>query len=133
MKKVVCINDTGMEYVVFGEQYEVLQETSDSFLISVDQDHAGWYTKDRFGTVAKEDIINKPEHYHKGGIDVLELIERKAPEKLEGFLMGNLWKYAIRYSEKGQPKEDLEKAEFYLKKLIDLYDEKKGGKEKENA
>lgn len=69
----------------------------------------------------KEDVINKPNHYHKGGIDPIAVMESKfTPEMLEGFFAGNAIKYVIRYPDKGKPVEDLEKAQFYINKLIEL-------------
>lgn len=66
------------------------------------------------------DVINKPHHYHKGGIDVLTYVKDKvSQEKMEGFLQINVLKYVTRYEEKGGS-EDLEKAMFYLKKLIEI-------------
>lgn len=66
------------------------------------------------------DIINKPEHYHKGGIDVISFIKDKiSGEALEGFYQVNVIKYITRYKDKNGI-EDLKKAEFYLKKLIEM-------------
>jgi len=67
-----------------------------------------------------EDIVNRPNHYHKGGIDVIKYMEMKFPkEQLVGFHRGNALKYLMRYQDKGGV-EDLRKAEFYIKKLIEL-------------
>lgn len=67
-----------------------------------------------------EDKINKPSHYHQGGMDVIAYMEMKFPkEQLIGFHRGNLLKYVMRYREKGGV-EDLKKARFYLDKLIAL-------------
>ncbi|WP_158233604.1 MULTISPECIES: DUF3310 domain-containing protein [unclassified Sporosarcina] len=68
----------------------------------------------------KEDLINKPNHYHKGGIDVIEFAGAKFdPAELKGFCRINALKYVTRYDLKnGIP--DLEKAKFYIDKLIEL-------------
>lgn len=71
-------------------------------------------------TVEVQDVINKPYHYHKGGIDVIGFAEKKLPkEQLRGFYKINVLKYVTRYEDKNGL-EDLEKADFYLQKLIGL-------------
>lgn len=60
----------------------------------------------------KEDKINYPKHYTQG-IEPLDYIESWDM----GFVQGNVIKYVTRYKYKGG-KEDLLKAEFYLKRLI---------------
>ncbi|MEH7355096.1 DUF3310 domain-containing protein [Neobacillus drentensis] len=68
------------------------------------------------------DEINKPSHYHKGGIDVIGFLEQHYGNKkytvAEGFAIGCIHKYVSRYKEKGKLK-DLQKAEFYTKKLME--------------
>jgi hypothetical protein len=69
-----------------------------------------------------EDEVNKPSHYHKGGIDVIGYLEQHFGNKqytvAEGFAIGNAIKYVSRYKEKGGTK-DLKKAEFYVRKLME--------------
>lgn len=68
----------------------------------------------------QEDIVNTPNHYHKGGVDVLTFVDGKlSSERIAGFYQINILKYVTRYKEKNGI-EDLNKAEFYLKKLIEL-------------
>lgn len=72
------------------------------------------------GVCKVEDIINKPSHYHKGGVDVIGFVEGKlSEERLAGFYQINVLKYVTRYQDKNNL-EDLKKAQFYLNKLIDL-------------
>jgi hypothetical protein len=67
-----------------------------------------------------EDEINAPKHYHKNGIDVIGFAElHYSKEELKGFYRINIIKYVDRYDTKGGLKS-LEKAEFYLKKLMEL-------------
>jgi hypothetical protein len=67
-----------------------------------------------------EDLVNKPNHYHRGGIDVIKIMELYfSQEELQGFHRGNVLKYLLRYREKGGI-EDLKKARNYLNKLIEL-------------
>ena len=68
-----------------------------------------------------EDEINKPSHYHKGGIDVIGYAEKKfSAEERKGFYRISALKYITRFEDKGQPLKDLNKAKFYVDKLIEL-------------
>lgn len=68
--------------------------------------------------VQAPDVVNAPDHYHKGGIDVLEYAERKLPRDQNiGFYRINVLKYVTRYDSKNGL-EDLLKAQYYLEKLI---------------
>lgn len=72
----------------------------------------------------QEDIINKPNHYHKNEIDVNGYLEKHFPKQAnvtvaEGFYIGNVIKYVSRHKEKGGL-QDLEKAMFNLNKLVEL-------------
>lgn len=60
------------------------------------------------------DMINRPSHYVKGGIEVIDFIEAK---KL-GYNLGNVVKYISRVDDKDDPIENLRKAEWYLKREI---------------
>lgn len=76
------------------------------------------------------DPVNHPSHYCKGGIECLDAIwSSMSDEMFCGFLKGNVIKYIWRFEEKNKV-EDLEKAEFYLKKLIDAYSELIGWQDK---
>lgn len=68
----------------------------------------------------KQDIINKPSHYHKNGIDVIGFSEAQfSKEELKGFCRINAIKYITRFDRKNGV-EDLEKAKFYIDKLIEV-------------
>ena len=69
------------------------------------------------------DPVNKPIHYNTGGIEAIEAILAATNEQSEGYLQGNIMKYIWRYRYKNGL-EDLQKAEWYLKKLIEVYQEK---------
>jgi len=63
------------------------------------------------------DKIN-PTHY-KGTIECIDAIESTmSKEAYRGYLKGNVLKYVWRY-EKKNGVEDLEKAQWYLKRLIE--------------
>lgn len=59
------------------------------------------------------DIVNHPSHYTQGRIEVIDFIEDQGL----GFHLGNVVKYVCRYRLKGG-KDDLEKARWYLDRLI---------------
>ena len=66
----------------------------------------------------EEDLINKPPHYHSGGIDVFAFAEAQcSKEELRGFYKINIIKYLAR-AEKKNGLEDYEKAERYMKELM---------------
>ena len=65
------------------------------------------------------DMVNHPPHYNKAGIEALDAIMAATNEGNEYYLQGNIIKYVWRYRYKNGV-EDLEKALFYLKKLIEV-------------
>jgi len=67
------------------------------------------------------DMINSPPHYTSGSIEVLDFIKAKlgmCATPWEGYLLGNIIKYLSRYRLKGEPRDNLAKARFYLDKLV---------------
>jgi hypothetical protein len=65
------------------------------------------------------DPIN-PDHY-KNAIETIDAIEASmTPEAFRGYLKGNVLKYVTRY-EKKNGLEDLNKANWYLSKLINTF------------
>jgi len=66
------------------------------------------------------DNVNHPKHYTKGKIEPIDFINANDLDYLEG----NIIKYISRYKYKGGS-EDLEKAEFYLRMLLQREREKK--------
>lgn len=63
--------------------------------------------------------VEHPGHYNKGGIECIEACKASMSEEaFRGALKFNVLKYVWRYEDKNDPLEDLEKAEFYLKRLI---------------
>lgn len=74
----------------------------------------------------KKDLVNSPSHYTQGGIECIEAIESAVVNKsgLEAFLVGNVIKYLWRYEAKGGT-QDIEKAKWYLNKLLEIRKETK--------
>jgi biotin synthase-related radical SAM superfamily protein len=65
------------------------------------------------------DAIN-PQHYQKGGVECIDAIEASMTEEaFKGFLKGNCIKYLYRYEDKNGV-EDLNKAQWYLSRLIKM-------------
>jgi len=60
------------------------------------------------------DPVNHPPHYKAGGIETIDFIEAK---KLN-YNLGNVVKYLTRADLKGNRKQDLEKALWYLKREL---------------
>ena len=69
------------------------------------------------------DLVNNPPHYNVGGIECIDAILSATNHNKEGYLQGNILKYVWRYEYKGGL-EDLQKAQWYLNKLIEVYKEK---------
>jgi hypothetical protein len=68
----------------------------------------------------KNDEVNRPEHYNTGKVECIEAIKASmSAEEFKGYLKGNTLKYLWRYNYKGKPKQDLQKAQWYLNKLIE--------------
>ena len=67
----------------------------------------------------KSDPVNKPPHYTVGGIDFLDYAEAKG--LTENAYLFNVVKYVSRAGKKlgADPVQDLQKAEFYLKREIE--------------
>lgn len=68
-----------------------------------------------------EDNVNNPKHYKlSGGREAIDIIQEiLTPEQFIGFLRGNIFKYDIRYKQKGGV-EDLKKSAWYKEKLIEI-------------
>ena len=69
--------------------------------------------------VKENDPVARPAHYTSGGIECIDAIEAATDDGFQYYLQGNILKYIWRYRYKGG-KEDLEKAQWYLTKLIDV-------------
>ena len=72
-----------------------------------------------------KDMVNSPAHYTRGSQEVIDIIEQAigdAPSSAEGYLQGQALKYLLRVWLKDNPKQDCEKAVWYLNRLIDKLD-----------
>ena len=72
--------------------------------------------KEAYGNV---DMVNSPPHYNQTGIECIHAISAATGEGFKYYLQGNIMKYLWRFDYKDKPIEDLEKAKWYLDKLIE--------------
>jgi hypothetical protein len=72
------------------------------------------------------DNVNHPKHYTSTKIETIDIIQDKlTAEAFEGFCIGNAMKYLTRYKLKNGL-EDLQKARWYLDKIISVKEEDNG-------
>ena len=68
------------------------------------------------------DSVNSPAHYTRGKQEAIEIIEDAiidAPSVKNGMLQAQVLKYLLRLWLKDNPCQDAEKAQWYLKRLIE--------------
>jgi len=65
------------------------------------------------------DNVNSPSHYKHGKKETIDVIrDCMESDEYHGYLKGNVLKYVSRYKFKGEPLQDLEKAQWYLNRLV---------------
>jgi hypothetical protein len=72
-----------------------------------------WPTEDNV------DMVNSPPHYNQTGIECIHAISAATGDGFKYYLQGNIMKYLWRFDYKDKPIEDLQKAKWYLDKLIE--------------
>ena len=75
--------------------------------------------------MSEHDPVNNPPHYNMGEIECIDYIKQVLG--LDGFIAychGNMIKYQHRYRYKHKPVEDMDKARWYLEKMIETLREK---------
>ena len=65
------------------------------------------------------DMVNNPPHYNQTGIECIHAISAATDKGFKYYLQGNVMKYLWRFDYKDKPLEDLQKAKWYLEKLIE--------------
>ena len=84
------------------------------------------FTGEYGSTKEKFDPVNRPPHYTiRDGIECIDYMRQVLG--LQGFINychGNVIKYQHRYNYKGKPVEDMQKAQYYLNKMIGALKEK---------
>lgn len=79
--------------------------------------------------VNKGDMVNHPSHYETGKFECIEVMEEAlGTDAVKGFCLCNAFKYIYRCRNKNGM-EDIKKADWYLKKLIEI----KEGKNESNT
>ena len=76
--------------------------------------------KEAYGNV---NMVDNPPHYNQAGIECIDAIEAATGDGFEHYLQGNIIKYVWRYRYKNGT-EDLQKAQWYLNKLIKIIERK---------
>lgn len=94
------------------EMEEFWQEYSESMMAEQDAAVKHACIDEKTGKV---DYVNSPAHYNTGRVEVIEAIEDWGL----GFHEGNVVKYVARAAHKGNRLQDLEKAAWYLARLIE--------------
>jgi hypothetical protein len=65
------------------------------------------------------DLVNHPPHYTQGGIECIEAIQAAlTPDEFRGYCKGQVIKYIWRAEHKGNPAQDMRKANWYMQWLI---------------
>ena len=88
-------------------------------LIFVTKDGSPFYVK---GTETEFDVVSKPEHYNTNlpeGVEVIDIITAQTADLsgIRAVCQANVIKYVLRWQKKNGV-QDLEKARFYLDRLI---------------
>ena len=63
------------------------------------------------------ECVNSPKHYQANGIEAIDVIEAYGLN----FNLGNTIKYILRAERKGDKKQDLEKAQWYLNRELEKW------------
>lgn len=132
------------DYFTKDGQYDMTGANPDMAIYSLEADHAQKVIPNLINALTKEpkedtgvvermeDALNKkvedainPSHYRVEGlpeaIDIINHLMHR--EQYEGFLWGNIMKYAYRFGRKGDKAETAGKIEWYAKQLRDLEEE----------
>jgi hypothetical protein len=66
---------------------------------------------------ANKEMVNHPDHYQGNKMEVIDIIE----DYSLGFSLGNAIKYILRADKKGNKKQDLKKAIWYLERELSKF------------
>lgn len=97
-----------------GDIFPVICEYPERYSVDCGASYGNSYFVEKIDcmVVARGDDPTNPGHYRQHGIECIQVTENM------GFLQGNIVKYVWRYKDKNGL-EDLNKAMWYLKRLID--------------
>ena len=68
------------------------------------------------------DLVNKPPQYNKGNVEAIDYIKQQIRKDFPAYLEGSAIKYIHRHKYKEANIQDLEKAVWYINKLIAHYE-----------
>ena len=113
-------NATPADWDRLRKQSPAIEPTIDESMMKVYIDMSNEeLTSYMFDDDEEQDAVAKPYHYNTGNIECIEAIEESMSEfAFKGYLKGNCMKYLWRYDYKGKPVEDLQKAQWYLARLL---------------
>ena len=111
--------------IYFESELERDEDVEENILYLLGQDGLSWYCDPAcFVQVVDEELPTpdpvNPQHYKNGEVECIEGIRSAVVGKdgFAGYLTGNVIKYIWRYESKGGV-QDLEKASWYLNKLVE--------------
>lgn len=68
------------------------------------------------------DMVHAPPHYRQGGVECIDALRAALGEDgYRAFCRGNAIKYLWRAEHKGNPRQDAEKAAWYVARLVEAY------------
>ena len=68
------------------------------------------------------DPINKPAHYNNGSVEAIDYIKQQLGKEFPAYLEGSAIKFIHRHKYKEANIQDLQKAVWYINKLIEHYE-----------
>jgi len=125
-RDVIIVNDIGKKVyaTVIGQCPLLLPD----FEWEVIKDSIDDATEEEWAEVSKKILeetslsmeVHNPSHYNTGAVECIDAIEATlSDEEFRGYCRGNTLKYLWRCMYKGKTKQDLEKARWYLDRLLD--------------
>ena len=101
---------------------ENYKKFEDRIISSYNEDKAEVWKPQPVVRLGNYDKVNSPVHYTRGKVEAIEIIEDAVQDALDpvvGMLQAQALKYLLRIWLKENPKEDAEKAQWYLNRLVD--------------
>jgi hypothetical protein len=71
--------------------------------------------------MSKDINVTKPPHYNQSGVECIDYIKQQLGASFPSYLEGSIIKYIHRHKYKDANIQDLEKAAWYLDRLIEHY------------
>lgn len=71
--------------------------------------------------MSKDINVTKPPHYNQSGVECIDYIKQQLGASFPSYIEGSIIKYIHRHKYKDANIQDLEKAAWYLDRLIEHY------------